>query len=102
MTLFQLDKQQANGQKSIFPLCFINRTWDNVFYVADTVSNMHGTHKNSPYGQTLRNQKNSLFLGFFLCASSDKLGLQILRSRTKKKFWSPAHTYGHIIQWEKL
>ena len=65
MTLFQLDKHQANGQKSIFPLCFINRTFDNVFYVADTVSNMHGTHKNSPYGQTLRNQKNSLFLGFF-------------------------------------
>ena len=88
----QMDKSQ------FFPLCFFNRTWDNVFYVADTVSNMHGTHKNSPYGQTLRNQKNSLFFGFFLRASSDKLGLQILRSRTKKKFRSPGgHT--HEVMW---
>ena len=55
----QMDKSQ------FFPLYFFNRTWDNVFYVADTLSNMHGTHKNSPYGQTLRNQKNSLFFGFF-------------------------------------
>ena len=73
----QMDKSK------FFPLYFFNRTWDNVFYVADTSSNMHGTHKNSPYGQT--NQKNSLFFGFFLHASSDKLALQILRSRTKKK-----------------
>ena len=78
----QMDKSK------FFPLYFFNRTWDNVFYVLDTSSNMHGTHKNSPYGQT--NQKNSLFFGFFLRASSDKLGLQILRSRTKKKFRSPA------------
>ena len=74
----QMDKSQ------FFPLYFLNRTWNNVFYVADTSSNMHGTHKNSPYGQSLRNQKNCLFFGFFLRASSDKLGLKILRSRTKK------------------
>ena len=41
----QMDKSQ------FFPLYFLNRTWDNVFYVADTSSNMHGTLKNSPYGQ---------------------------------------------------
>jgi hypothetical protein len=39
----QMDKNQ------FFPFYFFNRTWDNVFYVADTLSNMHGTHKNSPY-----------------------------------------------------
>ena len=89
-TLFQLDKHQANGQKSIFSVIFFQQDiWDNVFYVADTLSNMHGTHKNSPYGQTLRYQKNSLFLGFFLRASSDKLGLKILRSWTTTKIPEP-------------
>ena len=54
-----MDKSQ------FFQLYFFNRTWDNVLYVADTLSNMHGTHKNSPYGQTLRNQKNGLTFEFF-------------------------------------
>ena len=67
MTLFQLDKHQANGQKSIFPIMFYQQDMGQCL-LCSTVSNMHGTHKNSPYGQTLRNQKNSLFFGFFVHA----------------------------------
>ena len=47
----QMDKSK------FFPLYFFNRTWDNVFYVLDTSSNMHGTHKNSPYGHTQKSEK---------------------------------------------
>ena len=56
----QMEKSQ------FFPLYFFNKTLDNVIYVADTLSIMHGTHKNSPYGQILRNQKNILFFWIFM------------------------------------
>ena len=89
MTLFQLDKHQANGQKSIFPVIFFNRTRDNVCNVADTLSNMHATHKNSQYGQTLRNQKNILVLGFFYAHRRKNWDSKFC-GLGQKKIWSPA------------
>ena len=77
----QMDKSK------FFPLYFFNRTWDNVFYVLDTSSNMHGTHKNSPYGQT--NQKNSLFFGFFFTRIVGQTGTPNFAVSDKKKIPEP-------------
>ena len=54
-----------------FSIHFLNRIWENVYHLPDTLLNMHGTHKNSLYGWTItffwdtlwfRTQYSGLFL----------------------------------------